>query len=95
MLVQDNVQHMSKAHLFINGYSIKNRRNEVHELLRNPQRVGLETFLAALLILRREEPFSSINALPKTFLIPTESCSWKWFGYKPNLHYDGVGMPQR
>ncbi|PKH86207.1 hypothetical protein CXF79_22455 [Colwellia sp. Bg11-28] len=65
---------MSKAHLFINGHSLKNGCNEVHELLRNPHRVGLETFLAALLILRREQPFSSTNALPKTFLIPTEPC---------------------
>ena len=90
MLVQDNEQLMSKPHLFINGHSLKNGCNEVHELLRNPHRVGLETFLAALLILRRmlhgcsllvnagayspEQPSSSTNALPKTFLIPTESC---------------------
>jgi len=40
-------------------------RNKEHDLLRRPRRAGLETFYAALLILRREQPFSSINALPK------------------------------
>ena len=56
---------MIKAHLFIKGCSLKNRCNEEHDLLRNPQRAGLETLYATLLILRREQPFSSINALPK------------------------------
>jgi len=56
---------MSKAHLFINGCSIKNRCNEAHELLSHPQRAGLETLYATLLISTREQPFSSINALPK------------------------------
>ncbi|PKG81409.1 hypothetical protein CXF85_18235 [Colwellia sp. 75C3] len=53
-------------------------------MLRLPQRAGLETLYAALLILRRGLPFSSINALPclKTFLIPAESCIFKWNGYK-------------
>jgi len=56
---------MVKAHLFINGCSIKNRCNNEHVLLSHPRRAGLVTFYAALLILRREKPFSSINALPK------------------------------
>jgi len=56
---------MIKAHLFINGCSLKNRCNEEHVLLSRPRRAGLETFYAALLILKREQPFSSINALPK------------------------------
>jgi len=56
---------MIKAHLFINGCSLKNRCNEEHDLLRHPQRAGLETFYAALLISTMEQPFSSINALPK------------------------------
>jgi len=34
-------------------------------LLDLPQGADLETLYAALLILRREQPFSSINALPK------------------------------
>jgi hypothetical protein len=71
-----------------------------------------EIFLTALLILRRtlhgcsllvnagayspEQPFSSTNALPKTFLIPTESCFLQWFGYYPKLRCNaGMGMPQR
>ncbi|PCH95158.1 MAG: hypothetical protein COB83_09550 [Gammaproteobacteria bacterium] len=56
---------MIKAHLFINGYPLKNRCNKEHDLLRHPRRAGLETFYAALLISTREQPFSSINALPK------------------------------
>jgi len=56
---------MSKAHLFINGYSLKNRCNVEHDLLRHPHRAGLETFYAALLISTMEKPFSLINALPK------------------------------
>jgi len=56
---------MIKAHLFINGYSLKKRCYEEHDLLRHPRRAGLETLYARLLILTREQPFSSINALPK------------------------------
>jgi hypothetical protein len=56
---------MIKAHLFIKGYSLKNRCNELHDLLRHPRRAGLETFYTALLILTMEQPLSSINALPK------------------------------
>ncbi len=72
---------MVKAPLFIKGCSLKNRGNEAHDLLKHPQRAGLETLYAALLISTRtlhgcsflenagayspEQPFSSINALPK------------------------------
>jgi len=56
---------MIKAHLFINGCSLKKRCNEEHDLLRHPRRADLETLYAALLISTREPPFSSINALPK------------------------------
>ena len=45
---------MIKAHLFINGYSLKKRCNEGHGLLRHPRRAGLETFYATLLISTRE-----------------------------------------
>ena len=65
-------QFMIKAPLFINGCSLKKRGNDEHDLLRSPHRVGLKTLYAALLILTMEQPFSSINALPKAFLIPTE-----------------------
>ena len=41
---------MTKAPLFINGIPLKNRGNEEHDLLRYPQRAGLETLYAALLI---------------------------------------------
>jgi hypothetical protein len=64
---------MIKAHIFINGYSIKNRCNVEYDLLSHPCRVGLERLYTALSILTMEQPFSSINALPKTFLIPAES----------------------
>ena len=73
---------MLKAHLFIKGCSLKKRCNEEHDLLRHPRRAGLETFYATLLISTRtlhgcsflenagayspEQPFSSINALPKS-----------------------------
>jgi len=56
---------MIEAHLFIKGCSLKNRCNEEHDLLRHPRRAGLEALYAALLISTREQPFSSINALPK------------------------------
>jgi len=46
-------QSMIKAHLFINGCSLKKRCNDGHTLLRHPRRAGLETFYAALLILTR------------------------------------------
>jgi hypothetical protein len=65
---------MIKAHIFINGYSIKNRCNVEYDLLSHPRRAGLERFYTALSILTMEQPFSSIKALPKTFLIPAESC---------------------
>jgi hypothetical protein len=44
---------MSKAHFFINGCSIKNRCYEEHDLLSHPQRAGLETLYARLLISTR------------------------------------------
>jgi len=43
--------------------------------------MGLKTFYAALLILIREQPLSAINALPKTFLNPTETGRLKYHGY--------------
>jgi len=58
-------QVMIKAHLFVNGCPLKNRGNNEHILLNLPQRAGLETFYATLLVSTREEPFSSINVLPK------------------------------
>ncbi|OUR85157.1 hypothetical protein A9Q75_00035 [Colwellia psychrerythraea] len=54
-----------KAHFFIKGYSLKKKCNAEYGLLSLPQGAGLETLYAALLILRRGQPFSSINALPK------------------------------
>jgi len=53
-----------KAH-FLLRYSLKNKCNAEYVLLSLPQGAALETLYAALLILRREQPFSSINALPK------------------------------
>jgi len=44
---------------------LKKKYNAEYDLLSLPQRAGLETLYAALLILRREQPFSSINTLPK------------------------------
>ncbi|TWX68898.1 hypothetical protein ESZ36_09260 [Colwellia demingiae] len=70
-----------KAHFFIKGYSLKNKCNVEYDLLSLPQRAGLETLYAALLISTRtlhgcsllenagayspEQPFTSIKALPK------------------------------
>ncbi|MDX2369264.1 MAG: hypothetical protein QNK36_12840 [Colwellia sp.] len=73
---------MIKAHLFIEGYSLKNRCNTEHGFIRSPLQVGLETFYTALLILTIEQLLSSINALPKTFQIPTESRILRSFGYR-------------
>jgi len=56
---------MIEAHLFIHGCSLKNSCNEEHDLLRHPRGAGLETLYATLFISIREQPFSSINALPK------------------------------
>ena len=50
---------MSKAHLFINGYSLKNRCNVEHDLLRHPHRAGLETSLGKALI--KENGFSIVE----------------------------------
>jgi len=71
MILQDasfriSERFMIKVHLFINGCSLKNRCNGEHDLLRHPRRAGLETLYAALLISIREQPFSSINVLPKS-----------------------------
>jgi hypothetical protein len=68
---------MNKAHLFINGYSLKNRCNEMHYLLKHPHGAGLETFYATSLISTSEKPFSSINLCLNTFLIPAESAILK------------------
>jgi len=45
---------MIKAHLFINGYSLKNRCNDEHDFLRSPRRASLKGLYAALLISIRE-----------------------------------------
>jgi len=74
---------MIKASHFIKGYSgecapafsnklhpcsvLKKGGNEEHDFLKRPHRAGLEQRYAALLISTREQPFSSINALPKSF----------------------------
>jgi hypothetical protein len=57
---------MIKKHSFVKGCSLKNRCNDEHEFLRDPRRAGLETLYAALLNSIREQPFSSINVLPKS-----------------------------
>ncbi|PKH87357.1 hypothetical protein CXF79_11840 [Colwellia sp. Bg11-28] len=63
MILQDAhfrmpVRFMIEAHLFIKGYSLKNRCNEKHGFLRHPRRAGLEIFYATLLISIREQPLS-------------------------------------
>ena len=86
-------QFMIKAHLFINGHSLKNRCNEVHDLLRSPRRASLKGVYATLLISTRtlhgcsllenagayspEQPLSSIKALLISLLILAESCILK------------------
>ena len=80
---------MIKAYFFIKGYSgeyapafsnklhpcsaLKKKCNAEYDLLSLPQGAGLETLYAALLISTREQPFSSINALPLSLLILAES----------------------
>jgi hypothetical protein len=54
-----------KTHFFIKGYFLKKKCNAEYDLPSLPQGAGLEMLYAVLLILRREQPFSSINALPK------------------------------
>ena len=58
---------MIKAPHFIKGYSLKKGSNEEHGLLKRPHRAVLEQLYTTLLISTREQPFSSINALPKGF----------------------------
>ncbi|AAZ27204.1 hypothetical protein CPS_3158 [Colwellia psychrerythraea 34H] len=74
---------MIKAPLFIKGYSgeyapafsnklhpcsvLKKGSNEEHGLIKRPHRAVLEQLYTTLLISTREQPFSSINALPKGF----------------------------
>ncbi len=64
---------MIKAHIFINGCSLKKRCKVEHDLLRYPRRASLKGLHAALLISIREQPFSSINALPLSLLILAET----------------------
>jgi len=64
---------MLKALIFINGSSLKKRSNDEHGLLRRPRRASLKGLYAALLISTREQPFSSINALPLSLLILAET----------------------
>jgi len=66
-------QFMIKALVFINGRSPKKRSNDEHDLLRRPRRASLKGLYAALLISTREQPFSSINALPLSLLILAET----------------------
>jgi len=75
-------QFMIKAHLFINGYSLKNRCNDEHDLLRRPRRASLKGLYAALLISTREQPLSSINALPLSLLILAETSILKCHEYR-------------
>ena len=44
-------------------------------------RVGLKAINTALLILAIKPLLLAINALPKSFLIPTETRILRWFGY--------------
>jgi hypothetical protein len=66
-------QFMVKTHLFIKVCSLKKRCNKEHYLLKDPRSAGLETLYTLLLISTMEQPFSSIKALLKLFLIPAES----------------------
>ncbi|HBY85080.1 MAG TPA: hypothetical protein DEO86_04325, partial [Colwellia sp.] len=43
--------------------------------------IGLKTIYTSLLILRMEQPFTTINALPKSFFSPTETCILSGHGY--------------
>ena len=63
---------MIKAQLCINGYSLKKSCNAEHDFLSVPQGASLKGLYAALLISTREQPFSSINALPLSLLILAE-----------------------
>jgi hypothetical protein len=64
---------MIKALIFINGCSLKKRSNDEHDMLRRPLRASLKGLFAALLISTREQPFSSINALPLCLLTLAET----------------------
>jgi hypothetical protein len=66
-------QLMIKAHLFINGCSLKNRFNDEHVLLGSPRRASFKGLYATLSISTMEQPFSSIKALPISLLILAET----------------------
>jgi len=57
-------QFMIKAHVCINGGSLKKGCNTKHDLFSRPRRASFKGVYAALLISRRDKPFYSINALP-------------------------------
>jgi len=47
-------QFMDKALIFINGCSLKKRRNDEHDLLKRPRGASLKGLYAALLISTRK-----------------------------------------
>ena len=62
----------NKANLFRSSHSKSNKFNAVSGHRASSQRASLKGLYAALLILTREQPFSSINALPLSLLILAE-----------------------
>jgi len=68
---------MIKEPHFIKGYSLKKRRQRRTWFAQTSRRAGLEPLYAALLISTRKHTFSSINALPKGFLIPAKTCIFR------------------
>jgi len=63
---------MIKAAFLINGHSLKKTGNVEYDLLKCPLRASLKGLSTALLILTREQPFSSINALKLCLIILAE-----------------------
>ena len=62
----------NKENLFRSSHSKSNKFNDVNGHRTSSQRASLKGLQAALLILTRELPLSSINALPLSLLILAE-----------------------
>jgi len=63
---------MNKAAFLINVHFLKKTGNVEYDLLKCPRRASLKGLSSALLILTREQPFSSINVLNLCLLILAE-----------------------
>ncbi len=77
----------NKYNFFMYSYSILRELCAVIRLLTNSQRASLKGLHATLFILKREEPLSSINALPLSLLslAVCDHTYLNWYNYFTTL----------